>query len=296
MRVLACLVLAACGRVDFAARFDARADGAPPPCTWSAFAAPQKLPAVVQSPVDDWYPTPTVGGTQLFFYSYRGTGFATIWHAPTDPYDVAVEESELDSGTDLKFPTLTDDGLDLIYGGKPPLWQIFETTRAAISDMFAPAAQIPELASTNNDFAPWVSADGLRLVFSSDRGGTGSISAFETARATRTSAFAAPVELGELGLLSPDNAIFPGATLSPDALDIWVTKLEVDGHYHIFTAHRAAIDQPFAAAVPVPELTSLTDDGGQRLSADGSTMFLNYDSVAGGGTNADLWSATRTCD
>jgi hypothetical protein len=63
----------------------------------------------------------------------------------------------------------------------------------------------------------------------------------------------------------------------------------------IYTAHRPALDQPFSTPVLVPELSSARDDNGVRLSRDGKTMYLNYDTLTSGGANADLYSATRTC-
>ena len=287
------VALVACGRLHFD---DLVVDGKPASCTWSAFSTPQPLPAVVQSSVDDWGPTPTLGGTELFFYSYRGVGSSTLWHAPTDPYAAAIEESELDGGAfNVKYPALPDDALDIIYGlDNGTGYQLVEATRTSTLDAFGAPVAIAELASGGNDFAPALTPDGLRLVFTSDRAmPSGQDLLYETSRVDRASPFAPPVELAELGPLATDDT-FPGATLSSDALDLFVA-MKPGSRVHIFHAHRTAIGQPFSTPTQVNELSSAKDDGLQHLSADGATMFLDYDTDQNGGQNAELYSATRTC-
>jgi hypothetical protein len=46
----------------------------------------------------------------------------------------------------------------------------------------------------------------------------------------------------------------------------------------------------------VPELSSPLDDTWTKLSLDGKTMYIVYDAVAANGMNADLMTATRTCN
>ncbi len=285
-------MLAACGRVGFDARTpDATSDASP--CAWSAFSVPQKLPAVVQSASDDWFPAPTLQGSELYFYSYP-TGHGEIFHAAAAPYGAPGEVSELAQGTnDIKWPTLTDDALVIVYGAYDgSLFHLWQATRASIADPFSNVAMLASVTSANNEYAPWLSADGLRLYFSSDRGGTPMI--YETSRADRASAFAAPQPHPELQLFNA-GSLTTGPTLSADGREVFYSAIS-GTQYDIFTAHRDALDAAFGAATLVPELSSPLDDIGMRLSLDGTTMFLNYDSVAAGGANADLWSATRACN
>lgn len=284
------LALAACGRVGF----DARQDAAAPPdaaCTWSAFSAPQKLPAVVQSAADDWFPTPTLG--ELYFYSYP-TGHAEIYHAPSNPYGAAAEVVALEQGTnDVKWPTLTGDALVIVYAAYDgSLYHLWQATRATTMDAYGNAVMLPELVAPANDFAPWISADGLRLYFSSERSGAPMI--YETNRPDRASAFTVPVAHPELQL-STSGSVTTGPTLSADGRELFYSSVTANG-FDVYTAHRDTLDTAFGTATLVPELSSPLDDLGTRLSSDGTTMYLNYDAVANGGANSDMWFATRTCN
>src|SRR5262245_29431117 len=102
---------------------DAAPDAA---CVWGTFSAPVALPGPVQSAVDDWIPTPTVGETQVFFHGYRGTQLAELWFATrastSVPFDAATNLAATNSAGVQQFaPTLTDDGLVLIYGNSTPM-------------------------------------------------------------------------------------------------------------------------------------------------------------------------------
>jgi len=137
--LLVLVVAAGCGRIDF----DLRSDGGTPdaPCTWSAFSAPAPLPGPVQSPIDDWIPTPTAGGLQLFMHTYRSMPRADIWTASrsstTATWSAASEVLELVSPGQLFSPTLTDDGLRMILAdSRSGMFKLYEATRASPTAMW----------------------------------------------------------------------------------------------------------------------------------------------------------------
>ncbi|MGE5186348.1 MAG: hypothetical protein ACM31C_30040 [Acidobacteriota bacterium] len=295
------LVLVACGRVGFDSRpRDAASDAAP--CTWSALSAPQKLPAVVQSTDDDWTPTPTRGGLDLYFYSYRpgGVGGADLWHAQratlADSFAAPAPVSELDTTSNEGTPTLTADGLVILFARTVGTsGEIFEAARASSADAFGPAMQVAELSSGTANGDPFVTGDGLRLVFTSARaGGLGGLDIYETSRASLADAFAAPVARVELNS-SVDEY---GPTLSSDGLEIFFASVRTGGlgGFDVYTARRGSVDDPFGPPQLVREVSSAMDDVGTRLSADGTTLYLDYDTLTSGGANADLWVATRSCN
>jgi hypothetical protein len=292
VRVLAWIAVAGCGRIAFDVR---PPDGSPAPpdvaCTWTAFSAPQPLLAIVQSPVDDWFPMEAAG--ELYFYSYRGANVAEIYHAPIAPFGAPVVESELAQGTnDIKWPAVSDDGLVIIYGAYDGTYfHLWQGTRAAPGDVFSSLAPLAVINSSVDDYAPSLSADGLRLVFGSDRSGPQML--YETSRPDRASPFAPPQAHPELDLMGAGSVTSNG-TLSPDALDVWYAAFTTTD-FQVYTAHRSAPDQMFSTPHLVPELSSAMDDLGLHLSADGTTMFLDYDTHAPGGQNSDMWSATRAC-
>jgi len=290
VRIGVALVLGACGRIAF--------DPAPPPdaCTFGAFSPPARLAGPIQSTQDDWGPTPTRGGLELFFYSFRtGSVAGDLYHATRPSLDAdfsaALRVDELASDVDDGSPTLTDDGLVLAFQRAGDL---FEATRPAPDAAFGTATML-SISSASADGDPFMSADGLRVVFVSSRIGPDQhgLDLFEATRSDRTAAFGQPVELA--GLNSDVDEVAP--TLSPDGLEIFFAsrRLGGPGGTDIYTARRPALDQPFSAPVLVPELTSARDDTGLRLASDGVTIYLDYDALTAGGANADLWTAVRSC-
>jgi hypothetical protein len=295
VRAAALFVIAACGRIDFDGKAprDAALDTA---CTFGAFSTPAPLPAVLQSTDDDWAATPTLGGKQLFFFSYRagGAGSSDIWQSTQagGAFGTPVRVAELDTPGSETAMTLTDDALDIVFGRDGDL---YEATRPSAGGMFGAATALA-INSTTADGDPFLSADGLRLVFASSRIGPDQhgLDLFETTRPARTAEFAMPVELHELNSDNDDSS----PTLSADGLEIFFAsrRPSVTSPADIYTARRPAIDQPFGAPVVVPELSSTRDDVLPRLSRDGATIYLNYNTVTQGGANADLDSAVRSCN
>jgi len=297
MRVaLVACALAGCGRFDFdtAAR-DATADA----CTLGAFTPPTELPGPIQSPDDDWYPTPTLGETQLYFHSYRtGSLGADLWYATradiASPFDTPIRIVELATTDDENMPTLTEDALDLIYAidpaaGPSDLW---ETQRANTTDSWPAPVAVAGVNGASTDTSPFIDAEGLRLVFASSgrSDGVGGLDLYETTRADRQSPFQPVVHLDTLASAQDDFA----PTLSADGLEIIFSSTR-SGNAHIYKARRPTLEQPFAAPSPIAAVTSMMDDVGSRLAPNGRTLYFNYNTLTAGGANADLWTSTRAC-
>jgi hypothetical protein len=292
--VLVCVVLVGCGRLGF----DDVPDGGgiivgpDGPCAWSSFSTPARLPGGANTVSDEWMGAPTLGGTELYFHSYRGNNsdlYRSTRASVTDDFSAATEVVELSTGEDQWSPTLSEDGLSIIYADATSgQYHLFEATRSSPGSTFVPSGAIPNVNASPGvqDNHPWLSADGLRLLFMSNRMNTDRV--FETTRPDRASEFAMPVPL-DLG----GNAGNP--TLSADGLELFFSSTR-GGSQDIWTAKRPAIGQPFGTPTVVMELSSSRDDCCMRLSRDGTTIFLNYDTLTAGGGAADLFSATRTCN
>lgn len=295
VRVAFLLALAACGRIRFDARpLDAAVDvAADSACTWSAFSTPQRLPAIVQTTADDWFASPSLGGTEIDFYSYRGGAPSKIMYTPTDPYAVPVARTELTSGTnDLKWPSLSDDGLDIIYDVyNGAVFELWEGTRASTGDLFSSLTRLASVDTTAETFSASLSADGLRMLYSSDV--TGPELIYEVTRATRASPFTLDTVHSELAAVGGDLSVT--GTLSADGLDIFFASKPA-GDFKIYTAHRTVLGGAFGPPQVVPELDSAGDDIGPHLSLDGTTLYMNYNTISSGGADADLYAATRTCN
>jgi len=290
---------AACGRINFDS-LAADASPADAECTaFGPFSTPLKLDAVLQSPADDWFPTPSVGGTQLYYYTFRAPSQgAAVWVAEratsSSPFAAASRVSSLDTADDEAQPTLTDDGLYIVFASKPSAGQhdLYASKRMSPTDAWGAPIPLTILNSASSDFTPWISGDGLRLWFSSARS-TNFTDLYEATRMSRAVAFEAPQLITELVSSTEDQA----PTLSYDGLELFFVSGRAGGPgmFDVYTARRPSLGQPFTTPQVVPELSSARDEYGLRLSPDGTTMFLNYDTLVNGGGNADMWTATRAC-
>jgi len=177
------------------------------------FAAPQHLPAPVNSAAADFCPTP-LSGKRLYFVSARavagacGAGDiyrtrnnpASGWQTPVNlgcnasgagPNFTGGEFSpsivETDAGTLLFFSSTGLDGLDQ---------DIYVSVMRA-DGTFAPATAVAELNTEYNDQMPNVSRDGREIVFSSDRpGGAGAFDVYTASRAAIGDAWSTATNLG----------------------------------------------------------------------------------------------------
>ena len=307
MRGTACLLVVMAGCLNKPRPPAATGDGGPtidgtPPCTWSTWSIPTPLPGPVQSTADDWAPTPTEGELVLVFSSYRNGSDADLFGATRadrgSAFSAAAPLVQLDTSDNEKVATLTEDGLfivlerdDAATGNR--LWSASRTMNTAT---FSAAVVLPVVNAANpySDIDPWISADGTRLVFASDRTNNNKeMDLLEATRSGTSEDFTLPTPLGPLE--STDNDVSP--TLSADGLDIYFASQRTGGpgDFDVYTAHRPRVESDFGPPVLVPELSSSMDDTGLRLSNDGATMYLNYDSDTNGGQNAQLWFSTRTC-
>jgi len=296
--VVALMLICGCGRVGFdAARVvDAQVDTPPDaPCTWTQFSVPALLPGPVQSASDDWFPTPTRGELELYFYGYIGAlGDAEIVRSTRPdtaaPFSAASRVTELESSDDDTSVALSEDSLVLVMTRVTATTQLYEATRSSPTGTFSTPIAIASIMAGADDLSPWLTSDGLRMLFASRRSGL--LDLYETTRTTRATPWSAPTLLAPLA--SPVHDDNP--TLTEDGLEIFFSSDRAGSQaYDVYRATRDAIDQPFGPPTKVVELSSARDDIGTRLSRDGRRMYLAYDAVRTGGQNAGIYVATRDC-
>ena len=299
MRFVAMMVLAGCGRVDFDPRI---ADTMVTCDAWGPFGAPVRLADAVQSPVDDWGAAAAGDGLELVFYSFRtgSIGDADVYDSvrPSiqDPWPAATAIAAIETAGREADPSMTADRLELIYSETNGSGdrKLFVATRTSVTAAFGAPKPLGGVDAVRvsfgpQEYEPFVTADGLRLVYRSDNGSTGTL--LEAARADRASTFK---------VVGPLFANLPGdrqPTLSSDGLELFFQSDERGGAggFDLFTTRRPTVDQPFGPIEPVTELASPKDEAIPRLSADGSMLYLAYATLSAGGTNADLMVATRSC-
>jgi Tol biopolymer transport system component len=129
--------------------------------------------------------------------------------------------------------SMTADGLSMFFGttrvGGGVKYDIFVMTRETLEDDWGAPV---DLGSPVNmvgimDMTPAISADGLTLVFDSDRpDGSGLTDIYMTTRETKDSPWAVPANLGPL-INSPDYEV--GLCLSADTLELYFGSMRSGG-------------------------------------------------------------------
>lgn len=287
-------ICAGCGRIGFEPSADALvasdaliASDALACAAFGPFSEPIRLAGPIQTPTDDWFPTPVADELEIYLYRLLGASFDIV-HAsrPTtsDEFSGATRVDELSGPSDDKAPTLSADSLVIVFArDEAGIYELFESRRDSVGIPFGTPAKILEIVTADGAIDPWLSPDGLRLMFSD--GGR----LVETVRPDRVSPWSPGIQHTELSV----NTFNHSPTTSSDGLDIWFAS--DSGSWDIYTAHRPSHDSPFSTPVLVPVLSSARDDVGLRLSLDGRRMYFNHDAMYDGTGNADVWVSTRVC-
>jgi hypothetical protein len=112
---------------------------------------------------------------------------------------------------------------------------LFRTTRTSPSGVWGAPVEIPELMSTTgNNWTPWVTPDGLAIIWASNRGGTaGSYDLWLATRETTNDAFRKAINLAEIN----DEFAATDPWISPDLRHIYFAG-DKSGNLEIYEASR----------------------------------------------------------
>jgi len=194
------------------------------------------------------------------------------------------------------YPTLSADGLILIFASDRPgasgehdLWQ---ATRNSVDSPFEEPRPLGAPINTDqNEFVPWISADGLTLLFSRESDGQfqrGNM--WRSTRRSRTSPWSQPVRFGPS---TPTDRLPRAPALSPDGKELWFDMASAGG-LKIHRALRSGPDMPFGPFVELgPEINHPPQAGGPKFAADGRSI-LYWGSTANRGY--DIHLALRSPD
>ena len=192
-------------------------------------------------------------------------------------------------------PSLTDDGLMLVFGSERPNGEGF-------ADLWMSTRPSPESAwgqpinlganvnSARSEWEPEISGDGLTLCFHSDRQeGSGGTDLWMSRRESRNEPFGKAENMGS-GVNSVDNE--GGAALSADGKTLFFHRVSQQDR-SLWRATRRSTDLPFGEAEPV-KIEQLADGrpGSPALSTDGGTLYFNMIRPDGRG-GIDLWQARQ---
>jgi hypothetical protein len=145
--------------------------------------------------------------------------------------------------------------------------------------------KLDELNTTSVETDPAITADGLDIVFASDRpGGMGSTDLYRAHRTKRNLPFDPPVLIAELNTTGSDQA----AELSADGLTIYLIRPGA-ANADIFSAQRATRTSTFGLPVVLEmDLSSSDVDTNPAISRDGLVF-----SSTRGATDRELYICTR---
>jgi Tol biopolymer transport system component len=304
-----CLValVAACGRLGFDEPGDAAATGSDGSAaadaphgsrTCGPFGVPKELPGPVNILTDDeWAPAISFDDRTLYWYCFR-SGTFDIWRATRasslDDFTAPEVIPEVASSETERAPSVTRDELVMAFMSdrSEPDGDIYLASRATKASAFGAPVVVPELSSTEIDDAPELSGDGLRIVFHSNR--FNGMNLFAASRPDRSSPFTDVHAIDELNTDDEESA----PALSPDELEIFFISDRPggSGQHDLWSATRPSIDVPFGVPVNLTILNSPGDEYGPSISGDGTHLYYSYNApIGGGGSTAQVWVATRTC-
>jgi Tol biopolymer transport system component len=210
--------------------------------------------------------------------------------ASTTPFGPPQLVAGIRSDTDdVQDPALSDDELEIFFtsptGGINDIWS---ARRAATADPWGAAAPVAELSSAQDDEDPELSADGLTIMFASDRAGDG-VRLYVATRLDRDQPWGAPQPVLGLGTSVLDRApALDGADLQL----VFASQRGTAEVPHLYAATRADAAAGWTEAVELTAINSAWQDVDPALFAAGRGLIF-ASRRAGGGQTSDLFETVR---
>jgi Tol biopolymer transport system component len=214
----------------------------------------------------------------------------------------------INSSADDFDMSLSANGLILVFSSNRPSgsggYDLWMSTRPTVSDPWAEPVNLgPTINTSELDWSPALSADGLELYYSSKRpGGLGREDIYVLTRATTDDNWGEPVNLGS-AVNTPINDRTP--FISTDGLELYFASLILySGHgpddMDILVSTRETKDDPWEKAVNLgPPVNTDYEEYYPKLSSDGLTLFFSSGLFGGverirpGFGDSDIWFTTR---
>jgi serine/threonine protein kinase/tetratricopeptide (TPR) repeat protein/Tol biopolymer transport system component len=258
----------------------------------------------------DWSPAIAANSLSLLFASgRRGLGSADLWMA-TRPTAGGEWSEPVNLGTPVNTaayeaePSLSADGLSLYFCdglwarsvpqrpgglGGADLWV---ARRPAMSGAWREPENLgAPVNSRHFEGEPYIAADGLSLLFDSDRpGGLGGSDIWMATRRAIDNPWEEPVNLGPT---INSDAWDGGVALSPDGLGLYFSSDRDGGQgsLDIWIVRRVTTEDAWGVPVNLgPLLNSSWEDTAQEVSQDGSTFYFCSKRPGGPGF-WDIWQA-----
>ncbi len=209
------------------------------PSTSDPWAEAINLGPTINSPEDDYGPSISADGLTLFFNSDRPGGFGEndLWvtrrTTPYEDWGPPVNLGPVVNNPANEFrPVISYDGLSLYFSsdraGGEGTEDLYVTTRLTKNHVWSTPINLgPTVNSSDFDFCPSITHDGLVLIFSSSRPSEygNHCNLWLTRRCTTSDAWKTPVNLGRF--LNTDDV--DHVDISPDGTSVLLTCLKRSG-------------------------------------------------------------------
>ncbi len=224
-----------------------------------------------------------IGSTRAFTQGGFDLQFTSRANLLT-PFATPTNGGLLNSPQEDGDGTLGNDGLVIYFDTKRlGFYQLYQVKRGTINDAFGYAAPIPFVSfGAANDFEPFVTKDGQRMLFVSDRDPKIGKSDVYRTQIGSNGYFDPPVAVPELSVA---NTRIYDPILSLDELTIYFASdrpdVQAKGKLDIWTAKRPSLAAPFTTPKLVPELNTTSSEGPSQLTDDGCTLYFTSDRAGG---------------
>jgi hypothetical protein len=227
-------ILMLCGLLGLASVFTASSSAAQPV---GYFSSPKLVPGIPLLGQFDFGQTVTGDGLLMIFNS-NGTLYQARRGSTREPFSNATPlgTNVNTAAFEQTAAALTPDGLVLVFQRDPPgptptdspEMDLFEARRASVDEPFGAVTPMPPAIDSYSAFTPWISPNGLMLLFSSTRpGGKGREDIWVATRSSLSEPFGTPVNFDDFFPGSHVNTAYEenGPCLSSDGLAVFVADL-----------------------------------------------------------------------
>ena len=275
------------------------------------FGEPTNLGPTVNSQAAEQAPSISADGLELYFSGHGellrpgGHGNSDLWvttrQTKDDPWGVPVNLGPVvNSSAADEHPEISADGLSLYFGSTRPGgsgWEDLWVTTLETKDRpcTQPVTLGPTVNSSQSEWCPSISADGLSLYFcdylSPRPGGYGRWDIYVTTRPTVSDPWGVPVNLGPT-VNTPDREASP--SISDDGLILFLNSNCSGGlgGADLWMTRRKTQDADWEPLTNLgPAVNRSGFEAGPEISSDGSTLYFCSERPGGFGS-VDLWQTS----
>ncbi len=243
------------------------------------------------TPVDVMMPgadDPTLTDDLLeLYFNANGDVYVTTRSSLADAWSTPAVVAPLSDANETT-PEVSYDGLTILVAsdragtlGSTDIWMASRATR---NDAFNTPTNVTELNSTSQDASSVMTPDGLNIVMTSQRGGTGGSDVYTSTRASTSDPWSAPIEQTALDTPGHEGSPF----LTADGLTVYFDS-DRSGNNDLYYSQRASVSDPFPAPIPLTDINTAAGEEDPWVSADGRHLFFYSDRDGTPG----LWESAR---